>query len=55
MSSKTLRLIGNLFAVTAAVLAILHLKMVADLDTLGVSIILMGFAVVILGMSRKHE
>ena len=55
MSSKTLRLIGNLSMFAAAVLAVLHLKLVADLDTLGVSMLLLILGVILTGMSRKRE
>ncbi len=55
MSSRTLRLIGILLAVAAAVLAILNLKMVADLGTLWVSIPLLIIGIILVAMSRKRE
>ena len=55
MSSKTLRLIGILFLVAAAVLAVLNLKRVADLGTLWVSmpLLIIGIALVTMASKRK--
>jgi len=54
LSAKTLRLIGILLVVAAAVLAILNLKRVADAGTLWISMPLLLFGIALVAMSRKR-
>ncbi len=55
MSSKTLRLIGIVFLVAAAVLAVLNLKRVADLGTglVSMTLLIIGIALIAMAMKRK--
>ena len=55
MSPKTLRLIGIIFLVGAAVLAVLNLKRVADLGMPWVSppLLIIGMVFIILARRRK--
>lgn len=55
MSAKTLRIIGIVFLVAAAVLAVLNLKRVADAGTFWISspLLVIGMALVILANRRK--
>ena len=55
MSATTLRVIGFLFLVAAAVVAILNLKRVADLGMLWLSppLLIVGLALVALARRRK--
>ena len=55
MSSKTLRLIGIVFLVASAVLAVLNLKNVADLGTLWVSIPLLIIGIALIAMAGKRK
>ena len=55
MSSKTLRVIGILFLVAAAVLAVLNLKRVADLGTFWVSIPLLTIGIALIAMARQRK
>ena len=55
MSSKTLRLIGIVFLVAAAVLAVLNLKRVADLGTGWVSMPLLIIGIALIAMARKQN
>jgi len=55
LSSKTLRLIGILFLVTAAVLAVLNLKRVADLGTLWISMPLLIIGIALVAIARKRK
>jgi hypothetical protein len=55
LSSKNLRLIGILLLITAAVLAVLNLKRVADLGTLWVSIPLLIIGIALIAMARKRK
>ena len=55
LSSRTLRLIGILFLVVSAVLAVLNLKMVADLGTLWISTPLMIIGIALIAMARKRK
>ena len=55
LSSKTLRLIGILFLVAAAVLAVLNLKRVADLGTLWVSMPLLIIGIALIAMAGKRK
>jgi|GEM_PF-1067751 len=54
MSPKTLSLIGILFLVAAAVVAVLNLKRVADLGMLWLSPILLIFGAALLALSRRQ-
>jgi hypothetical protein len=56
LSAKTLRLIGILFLVAAAMSAILNLKRVADLGTFWVTppLLIVGMALVVLANRRKN-
>jgi len=54
LSAKTLRVIGILLVVAAAVLAILNLKRVADAGTLWISMPLLLFGIALVAMSRKR-
>ena len=55
MSSKTLRVIGILFLVAAAVLAVLNLKRVADLGTFWVSMPLLIIGIALITLARKRK
>jgi hypothetical protein len=54
MSPKTLSLIGILFLVAAAVVAVLNLKRVADLRMLWLSPILLVFGIALLARARRQ-
>jgi hypothetical protein len=53
MSAGTLRLIGILFLLSAAVLMILNLKRVADMGTFWVGLPLLLIGVILVARSRK--
>jgi len=54
LSAKTLRLIGILLVVAAAVLAILNLKRVADAGTLWIAMPLLILGIALVVMARKR-
>jgi hypothetical protein len=55
LSAKTLRLIGIVFLVAAAVLAVLNLKRVADLGTVWVSMPLLIIGIALIAMARNRK
>lgn len=54
MSPKTLALIGILFLVAAAVVAVLNLKRVADLGMVWLSPVLLIFGAALMAISRRQ-
>ena len=55
MSFKTLQIIGIVFLIASAVLAVLNLKVVADLGTLWVAtpFLIIGIALIAISRNRK--
>lgn len=55
LSSSTMRLVGIIFLVAAAVLMILNLKRVADLGTFWIGLPLLLVGVVLVARSRRSS